>query len=103
MEVGQKILLIGANGSVGKFLIRQLAPKFDTVALLRSEPKFDASLYPKLKIIHGNATNQEDLDKATEGVSVIVSTYQDAKSDPNDALNYIKKLIISMRKNVKQS
>jgi len=36
MEHAEKILLIGANGSVGKFLIRQLAPKFETVALLRS-------------------------------------------------------------------
>ena len=58
MEQVERILLIGANGSVGKFLVRQLAPKFDTVALIRSEPKFDASLYPKLKVIKGDATSQ---------------------------------------------
>lgn len=85
MEATHKVLLIGANGSVGKFLVRQFGPKFDTVALIRSEPKFDASLYPKLKVIHGDATNQEDLNRASEGVSVIISTYQDAKSDPKDA------------------
>ena len=101
MEPVERILLIGANGSVGKFLVRQLAPKFDTVALIRSQPKFDASLYPKLKVIHGDATNQSDLDKATQGVSIIISTYQDAKSDPNDALNFINRLIVSMKKNVK--
>ena len=100
MEKAERILLIGANGSVGKFLVRQLAPKFDTVALIRSEPKFDASLYPRLKVIKGDATSQQDLDKATEGVTTIISTYQDAKSDPNDALNYVNKLIVSMKKNV---
>lgn len=36
MKKAERILLIGANGSVGKFLVRQLAPKFDTVALIRS-------------------------------------------------------------------
>ncbi len=65
MEANLKILLIGANGSVGKFLVRQFAPKYDTVALIRSEPKFDPSLYPKLKVIQGDATKQEDLDKAS--------------------------------------
>lgn len=100
MEGAERILLIGANGVVGKFLIRQLAPKFDTVALLRSEPKFDASLYPRLKIVHGDATNQETLDKVTEGVTVIISTYQDAKSSPTDAIDYINRLIISIKKNV---
>lgn len=100
MESAERILLIGANGSVGKFLVRQLAPKFDTVAFIRSEPKFDPSLYPKLKVIHGDAAKQEDLDKATEGVSTIISTYQDAKSNPNDALNYVNRLIVSMKKNV---
>ena len=58
MEKAERILLIGAKGSVGKFLVRQLAPKFDTVALIRSEPKFDTSLYPKLKVIKGDATSQ---------------------------------------------
>ena len=58
MEKAERILLIGANGSVGKFLVRQLAPKFDTVALIRSEPKFDESLYPKLKVIKGDSTSQ---------------------------------------------
>lgn len=100
MESAERILLIGANGSVGKFLVRQFAPKFDTVALIRSEPKFDASLYPKLKVIHGDASKQEDLDKATQGVTTIVSTYQDAKSDANDALNYVNRVIASMKKNV---
>ena len=100
MEPVQRILLIGANGVVGKFLVRQLAPKFETVALLRSEPKFDVSLYPKLKVVQGDANSQETLDKVTEGVSIIISTYQDAKSGPNDALNYINRIIVSMKKNV---
>jgi hypothetical protein len=51
-------------------------------------------------VVHGDAASQETLDKVTEGVSVIVSTYQDFKSGPNDALNYIQRLIISMKKNV---
>jgi putative NADH-flavin reductase len=100
MQKSEKILLIGANGSVGKFLVRQLAPKFETVALLRSEPKFDASLYPNLKIIKGDASSQEDIDEATKGVSIIISTYPNAKSGPNDALNYINRVISSMKKNV---
>lgn len=96
-------MFIGANGSAGKFIVRQLAPKFEAVALLRSEPKFDASLYPKLKLIKGDASKQEDLDKATEGISVIISTYQDAKSDPNDALNYANRIIAAMKKNVQST
>ena len=32
----RKILIIGANGVTGKFLIRHFAPKYETVALLRS-------------------------------------------------------------------
>lgn len=100
MEKAEKLLFIGANGVAGKYLVRQLAPKYQSVALLRSQPKFDASLYPKLKVVQGDATNQENLDTVTEGVTIIISTYQDAKSNPNDALNYIQRLIISMRKNV---
>lgn len=100
METVERILLIGANGLTGKFLVRQLAPKFETVALLRSEPKFDASLYPKLKLIKGDASKQEDLDSATEGVSIIISAYGNAKGGPDDAFNYVNRVIASMKKNV---
>jgi len=48
----------------------------------------------KLKIFHRKATSEEDIDKTTEEVNVIVSIYRDKKSDPDDALRYVKKVII---------
>ena len=47
-----------------------------------------------MKIFHRKATSEEDIDKTTEEVNVIVSIYRDKKSDPDDALRYVKKVII---------
>jgi putative NADH-flavin reductase len=96
-----KILLIGGNGSVGKFLIKHLAPKFNVVALLRSEPKFDVNLYPNLSIYKGDASDQETLNSASQGVNIIVSSYQNYSSgSPTDMFDFVNRLIIAMKKNV---
>lgn len=95
-----KLLLIGANGSVGKFLVKHLAPKYAVSALLRSAPKFDVSLYPTLKIIEGDASSQQTLNDAFKGVDVVVSSYQNFKAGPTDMHDFVVRVIHAMKENV---
>jgi hypothetical protein len=62
--------------------------------------KIDAFPHPKLKEVQGNTTNQKILGKVTQGFRITISNYSDVELNPNDALNYIQRLAISMRKNV---
>lgn len=63
-----KILITGASGRLGPFVIRELAEKHELVLMSRQKP---AEAFSHLPWIQGDLSNFEDCRRAVEGVQVI--------------------------------
>lgn len=63
-----KILITGASGRLGPFVIRELAEQYELVLMSRQKP---AEAFSHLPWIQGNLSNFEDCRRAVEGVQAI--------------------------------
>lgn len=63
-----KILITGASGRLGPFVIRELAEQYEVVLMSRQKP---AEAFSHLPWIQGDLRNFEDCRRAVEGVQVI--------------------------------
>ena len=68
-----KILILGATGSLGSYVIEALnSPKVELVLFSRKAKRLDNyKNQANIKIIEGDATNKADLIKALEGVDAV--------------------------------
>ena len=68
-----KIIVFGATGGVGQAVVKQgIEAGFDITAFVRTPTKLDIS-HENLKIIQGNALNQEEVSTAILGHDAVVS------------------------------
>ena len=83
----QNVLLIGATGMLGNKIASELLDQADArvLLLLRSskDPAKQATLLPLLdrgaEFIEGDLANRDSLDRATQGIDVIISAAQGAR------------------------
>lgn len=70
----KKILVTGASGYIGKYLIRRLLKEdYELMALVRNLGKISSWLLgsPKLTVIEGDLENKSSLKKAVTGVDIV--------------------------------
>ncbi len=71
--IDMKIIVFGATGGVGQSVVRQgVEAGFEVTAFVRTPSKLDFS-HENLKIIQGNAFNQEEVSSAIAGHDAVVS------------------------------
>ncbi|MYI95022.1 NAD-dependent epimerase/dehydratase family protein [Candidatus Poribacteria bacterium] len=63
-----KVLITGASGKLGPYVIRELAEKHTPILMSRRQPSEEFS---KLPFIQGDLNNFEDCQRAVEGVDAI--------------------------------
>jgi nucleoside-diphosphate-sugar epimerase len=56
MESKKRVLIIGANGVSGKYILRRMVNKFDIVAIDTHPLPLDMKNKPNIKFIEGDAT-----------------------------------------------
>lgn len=70
----KKIAVFGAAGGVGQHFVRQALDKgFAVRAFVRSPEKFPFGEEEKLEVVQGDATLPKDVEKAVDGVDVVIS------------------------------
>jgi thioester reductase-like protein len=58
-----KIFITGATGFLGKYLIRELAPKFETIYVLSRKSDYDGfNLYSNIQVVKGDITKLEMIE-----------------------------------------
>lgn len=73
----EKILLAGATGYLGGFILKELLAKgFEVKVIVRNEKKIPQSLREdkKLTIIHAAITSPETISNCCQGIDVVIST-----------------------------
>jgi len=63
-----KVLITGASGRLGSYVVRELADKHELILTSRRKPPEEISAF---NWIHGDLTNFEDCQRAVEGVEAI--------------------------------
>ncbi|WP_088069119.1 NAD(P)-dependent oxidoreductase [Gottfriedia luciferensis] len=94
-----KILLLGATGRVGSFLVNLLLEaKIELVLLVRDESKITIQ-HDLLTVLSGNTLNVQDLQKATENVNGVISALN---TDGVNTLSRTMELLIPLleKKNI---
>jgi len=71
-----KVLVTGGAGYIGSVLVRQLLQKDFTVRVLDAlkfggDALYDVMLHPNFEFIKGDIRNNDDIDKAIEGIDAI--------------------------------
>ncbi|KXN81100.1 hypothetical protein AN958_06054 [Leucoagaricus sp. SymC.cos] len=82
-----RFLVLGGTGPCGILLIRRLLSRYpsDTVIVYARNPqKLPPSLNEKLVIIKGELTDKEGIERALDGVDVILSALGPAFGQPTD-------------------
>lgn len=94
-----KILLLGATGRVGSFLVNLLLDaNIELVLLVRDESKITIQ-HDLLTVLSGNTLNVQDLQKATENVNGVISALN---TDGVNTLSRTMELLIPLleKKNI---
>ena len=88
----KKIAVFGAAGGVGQHFVRQALDKgFAVRAFVRSPEKFPFGEEEKLEVVQGDATLPKDVEKAVDGVDVVVSLL----GNPGKPRKFVRCLMIS--------
>lgn len=100
-----KILILGASGRTGLHLVREAIERgHEVVALVRDPEKLEIS-DKDLEIIEGSPLNYDDLDRATDGVDVVVGALNINRKrewpwsrvvSPTDLLSESMKLVVDV-------
>ncbi len=70
----ETVLVFGANGNVGSHFVNQaLEAGYKIKAFVRSPEKYNLKEHVNVEVVKGDATNFEDVEKAIEGVDIVVS------------------------------
>ncbi len=68
------VLVFGANGNLGTHFVNQaLEAGYKIKAFVRSPEKYTLSENPNVEVVKGDATNYNDVEKAMQGVDIVVS------------------------------
>lgn len=71
----EKILVAGATGYLGKYVVKNLVEQnFNTTALVRNPKKFEAIGTPVDKLVQAEVTNQSTLKNCCDGIDIVIST-----------------------------
>jgi len=88
-----KVLILGASGKTGRLVVdRALAKGHEVTALVRDAAKFT---HPNVRVLTGDATNREDVQKAVAGQDAVIDTiggptpYKDTALERTAAQNVI--------------
>ncbi len=86
-----RFLVLGGTGPCGVLFIRELLSKYPSSTIViyaRSPQKLPSDLndtsYPTLVVIKGDITDREVVERALEGVDVVLSALGPAFGQPND-------------------
>ncbi len=78
-----KITLIGATGFVGSAILKEALDRgVEVTAIVRNPDKLKVES-PLLTVVKGDATDPEELAKATKGSDAIISAYNPGWANPN--------------------
>jgi putative NADH-flavin reductase len=81
-----KIVIFGASGRSGRPLVEQALAQGHTVSALVCDPAKLSLNHPNLKIIQGDATNPEVVEKTIAGAEVVISVLGHVKDSPKNLL-----------------
>lgn len=99
--MGMKIIVFGATGGVGQFVVSQgLEAGFEITAFVRTPTKLIIS-HENLKIVQGNAFNQEEVSAAIKGHNAVVSCLGSSQGmkKSTELQEMTKNMVIGMKDN----
>lgn len=74
MNKNQTIVVFGANGKMGSLVVKQaLEAGYQLRAFIRSPEKYAQAQHAGIEVVRGDATVYEDVEKAIQGVDVVIS------------------------------
>lgn len=86
-----RFLVLGATGPCGILLVRGLLLKYPSDPVIiyarsphKLPPDINSTTHPTLTIIKGDLTDQDSIDRALEGVDVVLSALGPVFGQPND-------------------
>jgi putative NADH-flavin reductase len=94
----EKVLVLGANGKVGKHLVKYLIKNYHVIALIRDAPKYGINS-PYLEYATGDAFDSNTLNPLLKSVKIVASCLK--PETPHTLLDYVKTLTTSIKENVK--
>jgi len=71
----EKILVAGATGYLGKYIVKNLVERnFNTTVLVRNPKKFETFGIPVNRLVQAEVTNQSTLTNRCDGIDIVIST-----------------------------
>ena len=84
----EKILVAGATGYLGKYIVQNLVErKFNTTVLVRNPAKFETFGIPVDRLVQAEVTNQSSLMNCCDGIDIVISTVGITKQ--SDGFSYM--------------
>jgi len=84
----EKILVVGATGYLGKYIVKNLAERnFNTTVLVRNPTKFENFGIPVNRLLQAEVTNQSTLINCCDGIDVVISSLGITRQ--TDGLSYM--------------
>lgn len=82
-----KILVLGATGATGKLVVEQALEAGHEVTAFARNPADVTAKHPKLRVVQGDGTNAEALQRAVAGHDVVVSALGSRTRNKNTILS----------------
>lgn len=83
-----KILVAGATGYLGKYIVKNLVEKnFNTTVLVRNPTKFETFGISVNRVVQAEVTNPSTLENSCDGIDFVISTLGITRQ--NDGLSYM--------------
>lgn len=91
----KKVVVFGASGNTGKYIIKRLNSLKDIqlTVFVRDPSKLDGISLNNVKIIQGNAVNLDDVKKAMERQDILVGSLE------GDVLTMAKNIVNTLKDN----
>ena len=84
----ERILVAGATGYLGKYIVENLAERnFNTTVLVRNPTKFENFGVPVNRLLQAEVTNQSTLKNCCDGIDTVISTLGITRQ--TDGLSYM--------------
>jgi hypothetical protein len=94
-----KIALFGASSATGKLLIEDALARGDEIVAFVRQPASLSLIHDHLRIVQGELSNQEALEKAVEGVDAVISVLGPrGKTEDRPLTQGMKNLLRAMTK-----
>ncbi len=93
-----KIALIGANGNVGKVILKEaLLRGHEVTGIVHNLSKIESEQV-NLKLIEGDIFDEENISRAIEGNDIVISTFGPKQGEEKSLVYAAKSLINSVKK-----